>query len=396
MERACDARRRRTDAPSSDVGLPALLLLALATVFSTACAGRFIGVQPPARIGPSGSSVPGVGLVAGAPIVVTASTRQVPAGPDGRPLTPVGSSNATVLLRSGSQFSGGPVSYELWDPTTGALATVPGWTGDDAVKDRVLGVFEDWAVVTRDQPSLAGSVSVELRNVRSGESHQIGTSGDSSTQGRVVAANGWVAWTDSSQNHSGVWLYEIAGGKNTIVPAMVKRISSLAVANGVVAWWQGQSFNSSQPPRIVVRDIASNDFQFVAASEVRALVLSSDGQTLVWLQDAGTGGPGIYVHDLKAGSGGRLLGGQSIGVSLSVSGDYLSWQPGSGSGASTAGLYNVKTHELRFVQSAPGASTTLSRVMGQWFLWSDFARQPSGASGASPLAGCCYILRLPN
>jgi hypothetical protein len=275
-------------------------------------------------------------------------------------------------------------------------APVPGWSSPDTARDRVLGLFSDWAVVSRDDPSLGGASIVQLRNVRTGESRDIGTSGDGSTGVQVVAANGWVAWTDLSASHTGVWVYEIASGKSSIVPAMVRRISSLAVANGVVAWWQSQGINN-QPPRIVIRDTGANNFQSVEASGVRALVLSADGQTVVWLQDSGAGGPGLYMHDMKSGSGGRLLGGQSIGVGLSVSGNYVSWQPGIGGGPTTAGLYNVKTHELRVVQSPPGTAPRIARVMGSWFFWSD-PRAQTGTSTTStvPLAGCCYLLRLPK
>jgi hypothetical protein len=267
----------------------------------------------------------------------------------------------------------------------------------DTARDRVLGVYDAWAVVTHDDGSSGGSLAVELRNLQTGETRQIGTSGDGTTSGRVVAANGWVAWTDMTPSHSGIWLYEIATGKSSMVAAMTRRISDLAVGNGVVAWWQSQGFNNAQQPRIVVRDTAANNFQSVAASGVRSLVLSGDGQTLVWLQDSGAGGPGLYLQDLKTGSGGRLLGGQSIGVSLSVSSQYVSWQPGPGSSSATAGLYNVKTHELRVVQSAPGSASRISRVMGQWFMWSD-ARQQTGtaSAGLPPFSGCCYLLRLPN
>jgi hypothetical protein len=372
-------------------GLLTVIALLAFGPFVSACVGNLISAPPTAHI--ASSQPPSVGLVAGVPITSTAQTTAVPNSPDGRSLIPVGASDTSVLLRSGGQFNGGgSASYQIWDPTSGAPSPIPGWSSSDT-RDRVLGLFGDWAVVTHDDPGQGGASVVQLRNVHSGESRDIGTSGDASTGGQVVASNGWVAWTDLSAGHSGVWVYEIASGKSTIVQAMVRRISSLAVANGVVAWWQGQGFNG-QSPRIVVRDTAANNFQSVEASGVRALALSADGQTLVWLQDSGTGGPGLYVHDLKSGSGGRLFGGQSIGVSLSVSGDYISWQPGNSGGSATAGLYNVKTHELRVVQSPPGTAPRLARVMGGWFFWSDPRTQAATSTPGSPIAGCCYLLRL--
>jgi hypothetical protein len=368
------------------------LPLAFAALFGSACVGKLIGLQPPARIGPAGSPVPAVGLIAGSPITAASATLQLPKSPDGSLLTPVGASGNLVLLRSGGGFGlTGPVSYVLWDSSTGGLGPVPGWPADDAAKDRVLGVFDTWAIVSHDQPSPSGSLSVALLNLRTGERRQIGTSGDSSSQGRVVASNGWVAWTDPSPSRSGIWIYDIAAGKDAVIPAMVRRISDLAVGNGVVAWWQAQGFNNGQP-QIVLRDSSSNTFQSVPAADVRSLVLASDGQTVVWLQGDGSGGPGIFVHDFKSGTGGRLLGGQSIAVSLSVSGDWVSWQPGPAAGQTTAGLYNVKTHELRVVQTASGAATRFSRVLGPWYLWSTSTRQP--AAGA--LSPCCSLLRLPN
>jgi hypothetical protein len=263
------------------------------------------------------------------------------------------------------------------------------------VRDRVLGLFGDWAVTTHDEPSQGGTTIIRLRNVGTDEARDIGTSGDSSTGGQVIASNGWVAWTDLSPGHSGIWVYEIASGKSSIVPAMARRVSNLAVANGVVAWWQSQGFNG-QSPRIVIRDTGANNGQTLGATGVRALVLSADGQTIVWLQDSGAGGPGLYVHDLKTGSGGRLLGGQSIRVSLSVSGNYVSWQPGFGGGPATAGIYNVKTHELRVVQSPPGTAPRLARVMGGWFFWSDPTAPAATAPALGQLSGCCHLLRLPK
>jgi len=223
----------------------------------------------------------------------------------------------------------------------------------------------------------------------------VGSSGDQNAQGRVAAANGWIAWTESAPSRSGIRIYDIAAGTSVLVPAMVRRISNLAVANGVVAWWQGQNPSNSQPPRIIVHDSGANSFQTVAASGVIALVLSGDGQTLVWLQDSSGASPGLFAHDLKTGSGGRLLGGQSIGVSLSVSGPYVSWQPGPGSAGSTGGVYNVKTHELRLVQVPGGATPRLSRVLGQWFFWSDGAT-PGATPAGGPSSGCCFLLRLAS
>lgn len=373
-----------------------LLSLTLAAIASAACVGQLIGSSPSARIGPTGSQVPSVGLVAGAPITVSAQTPQVPPGPDGRPFSPVGASGSTILLRSGGQFnSSGPVSYELWNPSTGVQTPAPGLATADAARDRVLAVSDVWAVVTHDETPSGGPTAVELRNLQTGETRQIGTSGDSSNAGRVVSANGWVAWTDTTPNHSGIWLYDIAAGKASMVPAMTRRISDLAVANGVVAWWQSQGFNNS-PPRILVRDLAANNLQSVPASGVRSLVLSGDGQTVVWLQDSGAGGAGLFLQDLKTGSSGRLLGGQSVGVSLSVSGQYVSWQPGPGNNSATAGVYNVKTHELRVVQSAPSTPVRISRVMGQWFLWSNGRQAVTAPAGAFSPANCCYLLPLPN
>jgi hypothetical protein len=361
-------------------------------ILSSACIGNLIGAPPPAHI--ASAQPPSVGLIAGAPITSSAQTTTIPKSPDGRLYTPVGASDTSVLLRSGGPFNGGgSAPYEVWEPASGARSPIPGWNPSDTARDRVLGLFGDWAVVTHDDSSQGGASVVQLRNVRTGESRDIGTSGDASNGGQVAASNGWVAWTDYSAGHSGVWVYEIASGKTSIVPAMVRRISSLAVANGAVAWWQSQGFNG-QSPRIVVRDTGANNFQSVDASGVRAIVLSADGQTLVWLQDGGTGGPGLYVHDLNAGNGGRLFGGQSIGVSLSVSGDYISWQPGVIGGPATAGIYNVKTHELRVVQSPPGTAPRVARVMGGWFFWSDLGAQSATATPGSPIAGCCYLLRL--
>jgi hypothetical protein len=377
--------------------LAALLCLTSAGCSSAITIGPFSTAKPAAPVIPG---EPSIELAAGAPILAGAGTPQLPAEADGQPLTPVAAFGSGIIVRAGTAgSSGATATYDLWDPSSGSLNPLPNWPASAGSNDRVIGATGAWIVLLSGagasgsagaQPS---DVSVVLFNPQTGATGAIGMAGDGNSFPVATVADGWVAWVDATPNRSGgVHAYDVVNGVDHIIPARPRGLSTLALGGGSIAWWQ--SFGD-QGPRVVIRDIATGESHTVATGSVSALALSSDGKTLAWLRDSTSGAPGLFLRNLTTGDGGRLLGGQAAGVSLSASGNYISWQPGPGSTSSTAGTYNVQTHELRLVQTAPGTSTRLARVLGPWFVWSLRSNQaPAAQSGLGSTPS--YFLRLPG
>jgi hypothetical protein len=369
----------------------ALVMLAFIGATSAACLDRLIARQAPSpSVSSSGRTIQTVGIVAGAPITANSTSLRVPAGSDGQARTPVSAYGNLILLRVGTQAATASSSYELWDPANGAVTPVTTWPVAEAARERVAGASGDWLALIREQNSSSNSAAVVLRNLKTSEARVVGSSGSSTSPPRVAVAEGWIAWFDGSVNPAMIHVYDVAGSADRSFAARSRNLSNLAVGGGVVAWWQ--SF-TNQAPQILVRDAVSSKFDSVPANSVTALALSGDGHTVAWIQSSGSSNPGLFVRDVSGGNGGRLLGGQSVGVALTSSGPFISWQPAFGQ-SSSAGIYNVQTHELRILQPAPGSSPRLARLLGRWFVWSESAA-PSGG-GNSQGSGCCYVLRLPG
>ncbi len=356
----------------------------IAGAFALACAACSggIAVGPVTVIAPATATAgaPSVAISAGAPIVVSGSTPQLPASRDGKSLAPVAAVSGGILVRAGTPTDpAAPSSYELWNPTSGVLQPLLNPPAGNT--DRVAGATGDWLVLLRRgstvAPAAAATESLVLLNPTTGETRTLGAAGGAFGTPVVAVADGWIAWV-AGGGQPGLHAYDLANGVDHLLPVRAHGISRLGVGGGSIAWWQRDGGQSRQ---VVVRSIASGQTHTIPVGSVDSLVLSTDGQTLAWLGQAATGEPGLFLSSLGTGTSGRLLGGGTVGLSLSASGSYIAWQPDPSNSSGVAGTYNVRTHELRLVQAPAGTATRLARLIGNWFVWS---ARPSRTASPSP------------
>lgn len=394
-ERIVSACRRHVGSAWLEPGA-ALALVVLLGLLAAACQalpGAHPAPQGTVRASPTS---PAVSLIAGPPITITATTAKLPGSADGRSLVPVAAYGSSIIVAASPLSDRSlPTNYELWDPGSGSLTAIAGWQSAPGRAERVLGTSQDWALIVRDSSPPGSDASLVLRNLKTGDVRQLAGDIGGGYRPRAAIGDGWVAWLADAGGRSVLHVYALSTGTDAVVPARAGSIGGLALGNGRVAWAQS---SGTQSPRIVLRELPSGNFQAVPTGPVTALALSSDGRSLVWLESTNGSNPGLFVRDLGGGTTERLIGGQGIGFGLSTSGPYVAWQPRPAGGSTTAGFYNLQTHELRVVQGSASAPAGFAAVMGNWFVWGQGTRpsQFGGAptAGATQPAVCCYAVRL--
>lgn len=313
-----------------------------------------------------------------------------------------------VTRRPYPNRDGAALTYELWNPLTGA--TKPGWQSPAGQGDDIAGVAGEWLVTVRSGSSLPfENWSIILRNPLTGEERALAHSDPNVVKapGLPVRLPRGFAPIVSVSGHRFVWaefivrdgipreriqIYDFDNGNvSTLVEVdpLQQDLWQPTIGGDHVAWAYRDSPNG--PNQLVVLDLTTKQStSYRVGGDIYSCALSGDGRYLAW-DDSYTA---KFALDLTSGKKVRYAGSEGWGTFRS--GHYLAWQPGR---PGPGGYYDLANEEIHFLPTfSEPVVCNLATVMGGWFVWQELHRviDPNSSSAPDISGSYYYFVRLPS